>query len=87
MQTGSLSLVNSTDATAMYTALEYNRTYLIGFGSEAKRLTYMTRDWPEDHPPMFVFKDQGTGERVSFMLEQLTELERQGAIEYIGVTL
>lgn len=71
----------------MYTALEHNRQYRIGIGDEARVVTYMYRDFPEDHPAVFNFMDQETGELVSFLLEQLTEIERQGGIEYMGVTL
>ncbi len=71
----------------MYTALEHNRSYRIGLGDEARTVTYMYRDFPEDHPAVFNFMDQETGELVGFLLEQLTELERQGAIKYLGVTL
>ncbi len=70
----------------MYTALEHNRSYRIGLGSEAKVVTYLYRDFPEDHPPLFNFRDEESGELISFMLEQLTELERRGAIEYLSVT-
>jgi hypothetical protein len=71
----------------MYTALEHNRQYRIGIGSEARVVTYMYRDFPEDHPAVFNFMDQETGEIVSFMIEQLTAIERDGGIEYMGVTL
>ncbi len=71
----------------MYTALEHNRQYLIGIGLEARVVTYMYRDFPEDHPAMFNFMDSETGEIVSFMLEQLTAIEKQGGIKYLGVTL
>lgn len=72
---------------SVYTALEHNRSYRIGLGDEARVVTYMYRDFPEDHPAVFNFMDQETGELVGFLLEQLTELERQGAIKYLGVTL
>ncbi len=71
----------------MYTALERNRSYRIGLGDEARVVTYVGRDFPEDHPPIFEFIDQETGERVGFLIEQLTDLEQQGAIKYLGVTL
>lgn len=71
----------------MYTALEHNRQYRIGIGDEARVVTYMYRDFPEDHPPVFNFIDQETGELVGFMLEQLTAIEKEGGIEYMGVTL
>ncbi len=71
----------------MYTALERNRQYSIGVGDEARIVTFMNRDFPEDHPAMFNFMDQETGELVCFMLEQLTAIEREGGIRYLGVTL
>ncbi len=71
----------------MYTALERNRSYRIGLGDEAREVMYMYRDFPEDHPSVFNFLDLESGELVGFLLEQLTELEKQGAIKYLGVTL
>ena len=72
----------------MYTALEHNRAYRIGLGSEAKTVTYLHRDFPQDDAPaVFNFRDNETGELVTFFLEQLTALEREGAIEYLGVVL
>lgn len=67
----------------MYTALERNRVYRIG----TKVLLYLGREWPEDHPPLFRFKDVETDDTVTFMLEQLTEFERQGDLEYMGTSL
>ena len=71
----------------MYTALERNRSYSIGLGDKARTVTFINREFPEDHPPIFNFIDQETGELIVFILEQLTDLERQGAIKYLGVTL
>lgn len=67
----------------MYTALERNRLYRIG----TKVLLYIGREWPEDHPPLFRFKDVELGDTVTFMIEQLTEFEKQGNLTYIGVSL
>ena len=71
----------------MYTALEHNRLYRIGIGEEAKVLIFTHRDFPEDHPALFHFQDLESGERISFMLPRLTEIERQGGIEYLGASL
>ena len=72
----------------MYTALEHNRLYRIGFGSKAKLLIYMYRDFPvADEPAVFNFQTRGGGELVTFSLPQLTILEQQGAIEYLGTSL
>lgn len=71
----------------MYTALERNRQYRIGIGDEAKLVTFKFREFPEDHPPVFTFLDEESGELVSFLLEQLTEIEKQGGIQYLGTTL
>jgi hypothetical protein len=71
----------------VYTALERNRQYRIGIGDEARLVTFREREFPEDHPPVFTFLDHESGELVHFMLEQLTEIEKQGGIRYLGTTL
>lgn len=67
----------------MYTALERNCLYRIG----SKELVYLNRDFPEDHPAVFNFRSIETGELVTFMIEQLTILERNGELEYLGASL
>lgn len=69
----------------MYSALERNRAYLIGWGDEAKELVFLNRDFPPDDPPVFNFRDVATGELIEFRLEQLTALEQEGALQYLGV--
>lgn len=69
----------------MYTALERNRLYRIGKGDEARVLLYLNRDFPPDHPAVFNFRDTESGELITFMIEQLTILEREGGLEYVGV--
>ena len=72
----------------MYTALEHHRMYRIGLGDEAKVLTYLYRDFPvDDAPACFNFRERESGELVTFTLPQLTALEREGLIEYLGAGL
>jgi len=71
----------------IYTALEHNRLYRIGLGEEAKTLIYIGREFPDDHPAIFLFQRLDNGERISFMIEELTFLEKEGAVEYLGASL
>lgn len=65
---------------AVYTALEKHRVYSLG----TARLLYLGRDFPDDHPPIFSFRDLATGEIIAFSLDQLTSFEEQGALHYLG---
>lgn len=66
----------------MITALERHRSYRFGIGPDATTLVYIGREFPDDHPPTFHFLDKRTGETHVFLLPQLTQLEREGALRY-----
>jgi hypothetical protein len=71
----------------MYTALERNRLYRLGISEDAKTLVFVSRDFPEDAPACFNFIDTESGELVTFTLDQLTVLESEAALEYLGPAL
>lgn len=66
----------------MYTALERERAYRIA----GEVMIYDGRVFEDDHPPTFVFRKEN-GELVGFFLEQLTAMEQDGQLKYIGVSL
>lgn len=66
----------------MYTALERGRAYRIN----SEVMIYQERVFEEDHPPTFVFRREN-GELIGFLLEQLTVMEQDGQLKYIGVSL
>ncbi len=66
----------------MYTALERGRAYRI----LGEVMVYEERVFQDDHPPTFVFRKEND-ELVGYFLEQLTELEKDGQLKYIGVSL
>lgn len=66
----------------MYTALERGRAYRIN----GEVMVYQERAFEEDHPPTFIFLREN-GEYAGFLLDQLTEMEKDGNLKYIGVSL
>lgn len=66
----------------MMTALERHRVYRLGVGDEAIDVVYIGREFPEDHPAVFTFQNIETGDTVDFLLDQLTALEKDGALRF-----
>lgn len=64
------------------TALERHRVYRLGVGEEAIDVVYIGREFPEDHPAVFTFQNIETGDTVDFLLDQLTALEKDGALRF-----